>query len=379
MSGKKNQLSNSEMRKLLIAQAQATGVAPTGEPPLSAHAAQHMTLPPSGGGASLEDLFKEDEPEQVSTMAPGLTSGPSPQPTVSSEAAKDSIPSASAKTDQSAVQAFETGEPPQNIPVHLCDDSPYQPRLHYDETKLVELGTSMKEDGQQVDVFLRKMPNGRYQIISGHRRIRAARLVGLPTIWAKVKVLTDTQAKLFTWTANEGSEHLTDWERGVMFAEAQKEFGFSQSQLARHFICSQPRVNQCLGLLKLREPYHALLSKHPSLLNYRHAAMIRDLEGKHPDSLKSIEQAVEVLIGNEKGMSAEELRDHILSQVNPRQRAKPVDPDFILDRRGKRQVGIRSKEKEITLFLAPDADPDVDFEKLRAEVVEFLQGKFRTP
>lgn len=81
-----------------------------------------------------------------------------------------------------------------DIPVTLIDPSPFQHRRNFDRAKLAELARSIQTDGLIQPVTARRV-NGRYELIAGERRWRAARLIDAPSIMARVIEATDAQAR----------------------------------------------------------------------------------------------------------------------------------------------------------------------------------------
>ena len=86
-------------------------------------------------------------------------------------------------------------EPNMDIPLDSIDGNPFQPRSHFDEQSLEELATSIRKLGIVQPLTVRETGNGRYQLIAGERRLRAARLAGLTQIPAYIRT-ADDQAML---------------------------------------------------------------------------------------------------------------------------------------------------------------------------------------
>ena len=78
------------------------------------------------------------------------------------------------------------------IPISQISPNPDQPRNFFDETALEELATSIRELGIIQPLTLRKVSSENYQIISGERRYRAAKLAGLDSVPAYIRTATDT-------------------------------------------------------------------------------------------------------------------------------------------------------------------------------------------
>ncbi|MGC8803741.1 MAG: ParB/RepB/Spo0J family partition protein, partial [Bacteroidales bacterium] len=90
------------------------------------------------------------------------------------------------------VQAVEASN---EVSIDLIDVNPFQPRQDFDEETLEELSASIKQLGIIQPLTLRKLDNGRFQIIAGERRLRAAKMAGLRTVPAFL-ITTNDQGML---------------------------------------------------------------------------------------------------------------------------------------------------------------------------------------
>ncbi|MBX6394656.1 MAG: ParB/RepB/Spo0J family partition protein, partial [Alicyclobacillaceae bacterium] len=91
----------------------------------------------------------------------------------------------------------ETGKEPveqvQEVPVDQIVPSPYQPRVSFDEQGLEELSQTIRTHGMIQPIVVRQK-GGRYELIAGERRLRAAKRLGLTTVPAIVREMSDSQA-----------------------------------------------------------------------------------------------------------------------------------------------------------------------------------------
>jgi|GEM_PF-605649 len=147
--------------------------------------------------------------------------------------------------------------PPQSGAVQIrldaIDPNPFQPRQEFDAAKLAELATSLKDNGQLQPVAMRSAAGGRYQILDGERRVRAARLAGWKTIRAEIGEATDEQMAKLALVANLDREALNPIERARQYQRFLTEFGWTQNRLAEEFPAagSQGQISNTLRLLKL--------------------------------------------------------------------------------------------------------------------------------
>ena len=116
------------------------------------------------------------------------------------EPSHDGAPSPSRSADRPAAAR----EDARKIPVADIVDSPYQPRLKYDPEEIDRLAETM-DTAAHADPIKVRMVNGKYELISGHRRIRAARSLGWTEIDAYVEELTDREAQAKTLLLAVGS------------------------------------------------------------------------------------------------------------------------------------------------------------------------------
>lgn len=197
--------------------------------------------------------------------------------------------------------------------LELIDDSPYQPRLSYDPEKIDELAKGFAAAGQQEAIVVRQLPNGRYELISGHRRKRAAISIGWVDIDARVENYSDAAAEKATLVQNEGRADLNDYERAKMFKKAMdRGFAKTQNECAELFSTSQGIVSRCLAMLELPAPILELLDRQPDLFGLNTAVIIRDLLKKHPDQVELIAKGVERL---KDGAEANSLRGWVAQML----------------------------------------------------------------
>ena len=178
------------------------------------------------------------------------------------------------------------------IPLSLIDDSPFQPRLIYDPVEIDNLAHMLVAAGQDERITVRLMPSGRYQLIKGHRRTRAARTLGWQDIEANVVELDDRAAELSAMISNEGQIGLSDYERGKVYKRAKaKGFAKTQEDVANLFGTVQGLVSMRMSMLDLPEPFINMLERNPRMFGATTASDIRKLLKEYPTQEKLIEKA----------------------------------------------------------------------------------------
>lgn len=159
-------------------------------------------------------------------------------------------------TDMSTTGADEV----QQIAVHLIVPNPYQPRRVFAEEELAELAASIRQHGLIQPVTVRPR-SGRYELVVGERRLRAAKLAGLTEIPALVKEWSDQEAMEVALIENLQREDLNPMEEAAAFAQLQEHLGLTQEGLAERVGKSRPYVANTLRLLMLSPAIAELVSR----------------------------------------------------------------------------------------------------------------------
>lgn len=313
-----------------------------------ANGAMHMTAVPNGPSKSLEELLEGD----LVPMSPVA-------------------PTAPIDTKANAAQSEDIIV---RIQVQLIIDSPWQPRSKYDETDLQALGQTMRDRGQDEPIKVRRLPSGQFELIYGHRRIRAARLIGWADIKATVVDYDDKSAELATLVSNESQVGLSDWERAQAYKQA-LDHGLAgdQKDVGRLFSCSQSRVSQCLTLYKLPEAILHLLGKYPGLIKYRHAKVVLQFLKDYPHDLATIVGAVETMI-DRPDLEADELRQLVEKALRPRRpRPKVTEPRLISDKNGSSAFSVKLHERQIVINIEDGVNVEMAGKRTIAALREYAQ------
>lgn len=176
----------------------------------------------------------------------------------------------------------------QRIKLASIVDSPYQPRLVYDPEELDELSRTMQSGGLADPVRVRPV-SGHYELISGHRRTRAARSLGWEDIDAIVEQRTDREAEIAAMLLVVGNVHISDFELAKMFERAITQgYCKTQAQVADFFGYTQGKVSGCLALLALPPGILVLLENKPGLFGRDCCATIIGLLKEYPDHLTTV-------------------------------------------------------------------------------------------
>jgi ParB family chromosome partitioning protein len=162
-------------------------------------------------------------------------------------------------------EAATTGEPlntsVREVSVDLLEPNPYQPRDTIDPAALGELTESIRTRGILQPLLVRPHPDrpGRYQLIAGERRWRAAQAAGLHQVPALVREMADTDAAAAALVENLQREDLNPIEEALGFSRLLNEFGLTQDALAQAIGKSRSHVANTLRLLNLPDQIQTLL------------------------------------------------------------------------------------------------------------------------
>ena len=108
------------------------------------------------------------------------------------------------------------------VGIDLIDPSPYQTRVDFDSDELKALAEDIRANGLSQAVTLRRKPDGRYELVAGERRWRAAQVAGLETVEARVRELDDFTAHLIGVRENNQRADLSPWEKALEAQELQR-------------------------------------------------------------------------------------------------------------------------------------------------------------
>ncbi len=148
------------------------------------------------------------------------------------------------------------------VPVDQIRPNPHQPRAHFDREGLAELAASIREHGLIQPLILSPTGEpGRYNLVAGERRLRAARQVGLKTVPAIIRPLGSRQSLELALIENLQREDLTPMEAANAYQQLAEEFALSHGEIASRVGKSRAAITNTLRLLKLPLVIQQALSK----------------------------------------------------------------------------------------------------------------------
>jgi ParB family chromosome partitioning protein len=137
------------------------------------------------------------------------------------------------------------------LPLDAVVPNPRQPRQVFDEEAMAELVHSLREVGLLQPVVVRAVGAGRYELVAGERRWRAARLAGFEAIPAIVRDTADDVLLRDALLENLHRAQLNPLEEAAAYDQLLKDFGCTQEELAGRIGRSRPQVTNTLRLLRL--------------------------------------------------------------------------------------------------------------------------------
>ena len=206
------------------------------------------------------------------------------------------------------------------VAISEIEPNPLQPRTTFDDESLQELASSIAQLGVIQPITLKRRANGKYTIISGERRWRAAQLAGLTEIPAIVRDLSDQVAIALALIENIQRQDLNPIDQAMALQRFHEEFGLSHQEIADTVGKARTTVSNLLRLLTLAESVKDFMQQ--GLLDMGHARAILTLKAK--DQLKVAEHVIE------KSLSVRQTEQLVRDLNAPKQEKAKVDvaPDI---------------------------------------------------
>ena len=161
--------------------------------------------------------------------------------------------------------------------------NPLQPRKRFDEAELKELSASIKQNGIIQPITVRKIEGGRYEIVAGERRFRAAQMAGYAAIPCILADCGPEQAAVLAVTENIQRSNLDCFEEANAIRSLMEKTGATQEEMARRLGKSQSAVANKLRLLRLSD--EEIRRIREGKLTERHARALLSLP--NPDLRKN--------------------------------------------------------------------------------------------
>ncbi len=137
------------------------------------------------------------------------------------------------------------------LDIDSIEVNPFQPRTSFNDETLQELATSIKEIGVIQPITVRKLDFNKYQLVSGERRFRASKLVGLQTIPAYIRIANDQESLTMALVENIQRQDLDPIEIALSYQRLIDEINLTQEQLSDRVGKKRSTIANYLRLLKL--------------------------------------------------------------------------------------------------------------------------------
>ncbi len=165
------------------------------------------------------------------------------------------------------------------IKIDSIEENPGQPRSHFDENLIEELAISIKTYGLIQPITVRPVANGKYQLISGERRLRASKLAGLKDIPAYVRTVDEVLSLQMALVENIQRENLNAIEVALSYRRLLDECNLSHEELSQKIGKERTTITNSLRLLKLcQEGQVAVRDKKITPGHARAIVSIEDVE-----------------------------------------------------------------------------------------------------
>ncbi len=206
-------------------------------------------------------------------------------------------------------EAAAGGETLKTVKLEELQPGKYQPRTRMDQASLEELARSLKSQGVMQPILARTLGSGRYEIIAGERRWRAAKIAGLREIPVMIREVPDSAALAMALIENIQRENLNPLEQATGIQRLINEFKMTHQEAAEAVGRSRAATTNLLRLLNLPQSVQALL--YDGNIDMGHARALLALEGRRQEEL-----AKRVA---ERGLSVRETEKLVQDILNPNQ------------------------------------------------------------
>jgi len=191
------------------------------------------------------------------------------------------------------------------VPQEEIYPNPNQPRMRFDFDELEGLAQSIRQNGIIQPIAIRINEKGQYELISGERRLRASRLVGIPRIPCIIMEANDSKSALFALIENIQRTDLGFFEEAQAIEKLLTDYGMSRDEVCKKLGKAPPTISNKLRLLRLPEDVRLKIVQEN--LTERHARALLRLT-----SVSQIERALSIIA--EKRLTVTE-SEKLISQI----------------------------------------------------------------
>lgn len=241
---------------------------------------------------------------------------------------------------------------------HDIVPNPRQPRTHFDSDHLAELVHSVREFGVLQPVVVRTNEDGKYELIMGERRTRAAREAGLTSIPAIVRDTADENLLRDALLENLHRSQLNPLEEASAYQQLLEDFGITQEELAGRIGRSRPQISNTIRLLKLPVPVQQRVAA--GVLSAGHARAILSVE-----DVDAMQRLADKIVNEDLSVRAAEAAskapDAGARRVAPKAGARRAHLDDVAERLGDRlntkvKITLNARKGQINIDFATIQD-----------------------
>ncbi len=226
------------------------------------------------------------------------------------------------------------------LPVEKICRGEYQPRINIDPDALQELSESIKAQGLIQPIIVRRLDDGRYELIAGERRWRAAQMAGMHEIQALVRRIPNKTVAAMSLIENIQREDLNPLEEAQAINRLILEFGLTHQQTAESIGRSRSAISNALRLLDLEPETKAMLDSKQ--LNMGHARALLMLKGRI-----QVETAAKVAARQMSVRDTEKLVKQILEEQSGGEKSKDAP---------KKSIEVRKLEQDLADRLGSNVE-----------------------
>ena len=223
-----------------------------------------------------------------------------------------------------------------NLKIDKIVTNSNQPRKYFDNGKMSELKDSIKNSGLLQPITVRKISNGKYEIVAGERRYRACRELGMESIPVIEMNVGDARGYELSVLENIQRENLNPIEEAESYLMLMEVYGYTQEKLSEKLGKTRSSVSNKMRILKLPASVKEMVKKGE--ISYGHARTLLSLSDE-----KKIEEAAKEIIN--KGYSVRETERRVKFLINKGNSSDALSGS--LDSRGKESEN-KSQNKNLT-------------------------------
>lgn len=220
-----------------------------------------------------------------------------------------------------------------HVPIDQIDSNPHQPRQEFDAAELRSLSDSISEHGLLQPVVVRKLA-GRYQLIAGERRLRAAQAAGWTEVPVNIIEADDRQTAELAIIENLQRKDLNPLEKAASFQRYLEEYGCTQDELAKRLNMDRSTIANLIRLLELPEGVQDALRRGD--LTQGHARALLPLG----DEREQISFCARI---KQEGLNVRQTEAMVQEMID----AADAEPLLVIDREGRAEKAARPQNEQI--------------------------------